>query len=538
MTGSTGAFAPDHGTDLVIVGGGPRAVYALADLETALLRGPSSGRQPLRVTVLEPGEPGAGAVWDPRQPEHLLMNVDARIVDATCPSVDLTMNQWRRAHPASDPYPPRAEAGRYLVWAFRRLATSPVLEVRHRAVRATTLTREGDAWRCDTVDASGEPSVPARAPRVLLATGHAGGAGVDHRAIADAGSGPAPGSPVVVRGAALTAFDVVMDLTAGREGRWVESSATLSGLEYVASGHEPSSITLVSRTGEPMLPKPARASAAVTDAVRERTAAWAPDAVPDDDWWDVLLDAGVAAARASGIAVTVDALRERLDTPVSEGPERWARDIRRARGDVDGDPAWWLGRAWSAGYADVVRSLDRAPRDCATWTRWRARAAALERWAFGPPLVTHTRLLALREAGILRVETGASALEDLDGTTVIDAFTRGPGVLDAPRAWSDGDGPAKSGRAPWDGLLRSGAVTVRAGERGVLTAHDGACVGADGTRTPGLSALGRPTEDAVIGHDSLQRRLHRDSRRWAHALAQEWQAAQDARALGREPVHG
>ncbi len=91
---------------------------------------------------------------------------------------------------------------------------------------------------------------------------------------------------------------------------------------------------------------------------------------------------------------------ERADGDGDDDPAaRWQRDAARARGDVDGDPAWWWGRAWAAGYADVVRSLERGPRACDTWKRWRARAAALERWAFGPPLVTHQRLMALREAG-------------------------------------------------------------------------------------------------------------------------------------------
>ena len=534
MTGQADAFAPD----LVIVGGGPRALYALADLEEALHAG-GCDRAPLRVTVIEPATAGAGAVWDPLQPEHLLMNVDARIVDATCPSVPLTMNQWRSVHPASEPYPPRAQAGRYLVWAFHALTRSPVLEIRHRQARVVAVTRDGDSWVCETVDASGAPSLPERAPRVLIATGHAGGTGVDHGRMADASAGPARGSSVVVRGAALTAFDVVMDLTAGRGGRWGDAPGAPGGIAYVPSGAEPARITLVSRTGEPMLPKPARASAAVTDAVREHTARLTTGAVPDDAWWDVLLDAAVAAAEASGVRVSRPALRERLDAVRADAADRAEQDLRRAHGEVDADPAWWLGRAWSAGYADVVRSLDRGPRDEATWTRWRARAAALERWAFGPPVETHRRLLALREAGLLRVVTGASAPTAVEADAHVEAFTRGPGVLDAPRPWTPASVEAGPDRAPWDSLLAAGAATVRAGERGVLTDADATCLAADGSRSRGLSALGRPTEDAVIGHDSLQRRLHRDSRRWARALAQEWmEHAAGAREPGREPVHG
>lgn len=528
--------------DLVIVGGGPRALYALADLEEEL-RARETGRvrmRPVRVTVLEPGEPGPGGVWDPRQPEHLRMNVDTRIVDATCPSVPLTMRAWQESTGTADPYPPRALAGSYLAWAWQQLSTSPLIEVSHRAVRVTSVERDGLQWRCETADAQGQRRVPHSAARVLLATGHVGGTGLDHARIADSGAGPARGSQVVVRGAALTAFDVVMDLTAGRGGRWSPRDASPSGLIYVPSGAEPAQITLASRSGEPMLPKPAQVPDAVTDAVRERTGRWRDGSSPDDAWWELLVEAAVAAARAQGVTVTRDALLARLDGRAagSDIESRAQHDVARALGDVDEDPAWWWGRAWAAAYPDVVRSLERAPRERETWTRWRTRAAALERWAFGPPLVTHRRLLALREAGLVRMVRGASAALSLPGAQVIDAFTHGPGVLDAPRPWQPGEDWLPHGREPWDALLAGGTVTVRAGERGVLTDPDGTCVASDGWRTPGLYALGRPTEDPVIGHDSLQRRLHGDSRRWARAVATQMCDHDAPAGRGKETVHG
>ncbi|WP_159449569.1 FAD/NAD(P)-binding protein [Demequina sp. NBRC 110057] len=523
--------------DLIIVGAGPRALYALADLEEALAdRGHDRGgpARPMRVMVVDPAAPGAGAVWDRAQGEHLLMNVSSHIVDASSPSVPWTFTQWQEHDGEVETFPARARAGRYLSWAFERLSDSPWLEVRHVVGSVADVTRDGEAWVCAV---RGEAPVTLRATRVLLATGHAGGAGLDHAAIADASSGPAPGEPVTVHGAALTAFDVVMDLTAARGGTWGEDGT------YAPSGREPSLITLVSRTGEPMLPKPVSAPSSVIAAVRARTARWLPDAVPHDAWWQVLADAAVAAALEAGVRVTHEELWERLDSPTLDGDPsaRWTRDIGRAEGDVDADPAWWWGRAWSAGYADVVRSLERGPRDADTWPRWRRRAAMLERWAFGPPLVTHRRLVALRDAGLLRVVAAPDAVA---GEPAIDAFTRGPGVLEAPHPW-EGEAAAEAtgasaDRAPWQGLIDAGEVTVRAGERGVLTRVDGACLRRDGSVAHGLAALGRPTEDPVIGHDSLQRGLHDDSRRWARALACAWGEDGDAGEPACEEVlaHG
>ncbi|WP_144268250.1 FAD/NAD(P)-binding protein [Demequina sp. NBRC 110055] len=515
--------------DLLVVGGGPRALYALADLEGELAR--VGAARPLIVAVVEPDTPGAGAVWDPRQGEHLRMNVDAGIVDATCPSVPLTFTQFSGG---DERFPPRAQTGTYLAWAFRALADSRLLQIRHVPQRVTSLRRVGTSWEC-----TGHRGSTVTAAQVLLTTGHAGGASLDHGALASPSSGPTAGSRVVVRGAALTAFDVVMDLTAARGGRWESAADAPSGLAYVPSGGEPASVTLVSRSGEPMLPKPVEVPQHVVAAVRARTATWEPGATPDDDWWEVLAGAAEAAAAAAGVRVAPEDLWERLDRSAGgagprgtgrEAPdERGIADIARARGDADADPAWWWGRAWSAGYADVVRSLERAPRDPHTWPRWRRRAAALERWAFGPPLETHRRLVALREAGLLHV--AREAPDDADAH-VIDAFTRGPGVLDAPRPWgvdresaAVGATAGDAARDPWPSLLAAGAVTVRPGERGVLTRPDAACEGRDGMVTPGLFALGRPTEDPVIGHDSLQRRLHGDSARWAASLARRHASA-------------
>lgn len=517
-------------TDLIVVGGGPRALYALADLDEELARRVAApGFRPLRVVVLEAGTPGAGAVWEPSQPTHLLMNVDSRIVDASCRSVPLTFQQWHGGD--GDPFPPRAEVGRYLKWSFECLRGSPRLEIVHRALRVTAMRRERESWVCDTTDVTGEPADSLRSHRVLLATGHEDGTGIDHAEIADSSRGPGSGVPVWLRGASLTAFDVVMDLTAGRAGEWVADATSASGLRYFPSGTEPSLITLVSRSGEPMLPKPVAIPGTVTQAVRRRTSAWAAGSTPDDSWWDVLADGAVTAAAAAGTPVSLEALWARLDSVSAARPDaRWARDVGRALGDTDGDPAWWWGRAWSAGYADMVCSLERTPRDESLWPRWRTRAATLERWAFGPPLATHRRVLALREAGLLRVVRAAESGHPPAGTVMIDAFTRGPGVSDTARPWDSSADESKPdpaprqrlGREPWNGLVADGHVSVRPGERGVLTTPDATCVGADGAVTVGLAALGRPTEDPVIGHDSLKRRLHGDSQRWADALATNW----------------
>jgi diaminopimelate decarboxylase len=88
---------------------------------------------------------------------------------------------------------------------------------------------------------------------------------------------------------------------------------------------------------------------------------------------------------------------------------------------------------------------------------------------------------------------------------VVDAVLSPPGVPDEP-------GPLH------DGLLRDGAVRRRPGRRGLDVDRDASCLDREGRPSAGLSAVGRPTEDAVIGNDTLTRTLHADPDRWARRM--------------------
>ena len=51
-----------------------------------------------------------------------------------------------------------------------------------------------------------------------------------------------------------------------------------------------------------------------------------------------------------------------------------------------------------------------------------------------------------------------------------------------------------------------------------MSTADGTCRARDGSLSPGLSAIGRPTEDSVIGNDTLSRTLHPHADRWAGSV--------------------
>lgn len=588
--------------DLAIVGGGPSALRALAELDILLaarqeagaqeggdqeVRGEeSAGRATLagtpprlpRIVVMELAEPGAGAVWDTQQPEHLILNASSSIVDLSCPQVPLSYDQW--AGSSQDSFPPRASVGRYLAWAFARLQASPrwELSVRRAWVDAVSPHAVGYSLRllparepADALDAGhAQPREEVHAREVLLCTGHAPRTVPDHLALSGRHSGlqphpnPAPGVPAAgslcaIRGAALTAFDVIADLTLGRGGGF--AAAPDGRLNYIPSGAEPAHLQMWSRSGLMMLPKPSGRTPGLAAAVQALTRSLEPGSVPDDAWWQQIRDAAIAAACTAGIELAPAALDavwaethhvasgQQTDPAHHHAPaditpaclERWRADLARAQGVVDADPRWWWGRAWAAGYSDVVRSLDRAQRDRESWSRFRARAALLEKWAFGPPARTIERLVALSESGLLTVHHGAPPPSGGESNThTVDAITPGPGVLRSPALW--GPPAAETGQDPaapaaampdpampdaawsalWAGLLADGLATVRPGERGVLTSREGQCAGPNGAPTPGLYALGRPTEDPTVGHDSLQRRLRPEFSLWAAGWSQRF----------------
>ena len=69
-------------------------------------------------------------------------------------------------------------------------------------------------------------------------------------------------------------------------------------------------------------------------------------------------------------------------------------------------------------------------------------------------------------------------------------------------------------------LVQGGHARVLEGRRGLDVTTSGSCRGRDGNITPGLSAIGRPTEDSVIGNDTLSRSLHPHADRWARRVVE------------------
>ncbi|MDX6573084.1 MAG: hypothetical protein QOC86_2240, partial [Gaiellales bacterium] len=175
-----------------------------------------------------------------------------------------------------------------------------------------------------------------------------------------------------------------------------------------------------------------------------------------------------------------------------------------------------LGHTWRALYPALVSRLGGDGLAARDWPAFLRLSAEMERVAFGPPPLNAAKLLALIEAGRVDLahvrggrlvgEEGHLSLRSEHGEQPVDAVL--DAVLPAPGALGH---PGLLAR-----LISAGHVRIAPGRRGLEVTADAACRGA----APGLSAIGRPTEDSVIGNDTLSRALHPHADRWARRVAQ------------------
>lgn len=535
---------------IAMIGGGPKCLFALLALNDGLEGFPAPAVQ---VDVYDPYPPGAGRVWNTKQPKELRLNVNPRIIDASSSLCSKTFNQWcaeKGDGAAEDGYPPRALVGKYLAEQYDLLASRGTLPVQHRAVESTGIDRRGRLWEVESVQGS------ELYDEVVLATGHglsgylhpdspqgsvsAAAFTVEHEHAMDAAV-PA-GSNVMLRGAALTAYDVVLHLTEGRGGTWERiTDAGMAALRYLPGGREPASITMSSRSGIPMTPKPNERPHMLENILepyreqirqwgeeRHRNDAGTPASSPQlDALWQILLSCAVECAEAMGAQVDEKELRTALQTGIStrmaqnpSAAEQLRESLQINQGRQIPSPEWLLGTVWSGLYSQLVQALSRI-----SWTdeerkQFKLFAANLERMAFGPPEPTAMKLLALFNAGILKHERLSKA-GDSPTHLVVDAVTAPAGVLHLSEA--QGVGSSSLHRK----LLADGEVIIRNGERGLLTDADGTCLNAASERNQSLAALGRPTEDPTLGHDTLNRELHPEYQRWARRIVRQLAASQE-----------
>ncbi|MET4060425.1 hypothetical protein ABIB35_001970 [Arthrobacter sp. UYP6] len=292
MTNTTQSF------QVAVIGAGPRGISVVERTLAGYLALPAQSRPALKITVIDPFNPGPGHVWRTGQSRLFLMNTPClfpTVVPAGATAAGLaaspsglSFDQWRMLMtetgagtelPAADQeelagltpgsFPSRAVYGRYLEWTFARLqdaALAAGVELGHVRSEVLGLTRPetGAGW---VLEVAGEG--PLAADVVVLALGHLPAAlSADQDRLRNAADRhnlrylpPAvpsdvdfsvfpAGEPVLVRGLGLNFFDIMIQVTTGRGGRFIAGGPAGRALRYERSGREPV-LVAASRRGTP-----------------------------------------------------------------------------------------------------------------------------------------------------------------------------------------------------------------------------------------------------------------------------------------------
>ena len=436
---------------IALVGAGP---WGLAVFDRLVARARRGAIGACEVVLIDVRPPGTG-VHAPDLAPGLLLNTASEEIDAfgaaafgEAPVAGARgFRDWLESTGASraaaSGFVPRRCYGRYLGFVHETLrrAAPPGLRVRFVRGEAVDLRRGAR----ETVVLDTGATLPA--DLVLLCTGH----GIDAAGPRTPGPGAPgwlppypveafaeavpPGAAVGVAGIGLVAVDVVAALSEGRGGRFVPAGE--GRLDYVASGAEPV-IHLFSRGGLPFCCRPGpgfrgadghQPAHCTPEAIAQRRAA-APEGRLDFER-DVLpllfaemeaIHRRLAGAGAAAIDPRELFYGRRIRAARDAGTWR-TRFLARLRHDVAESLKGEAGSPYKAAMEsfrtlqDTIRAaVEFGGLTPASHRAFRKRMVPrINQIAVGPPVVRGMQLLALVEAGVVRLDLGPGPLLRPDG---------------------------------------------------------------------------------------------------------------------------
>ena len=547
---------------VAIVGCGPRGMYCLERITHAIEQQKING--PVQIDIYEPSAfPGAGVVYDPRQPEHLRMNFANQQIDTRHPNlrredpcnrnlISMSFLQWAAANRPewSDPtgYAPRGVVGEYLHDCFQRIMArlQKVATVNLHPTKVTDIENAQDRWILSTADND------ASYDEVVLTVGHEGWRSSESYRIGDViadipcifptqsqlSTTAVPSDSVVaIRGFGLTWIDAALSLTEGRGGKFTEADGRW---HYQCSGNEPKRMLPFSRSGRPMLAKslvtheqklkPIWAKFSKQLRILASTAKLTRTSDDDNDKphfradaWPIIINAATTALHTLRPEVERfnvqqwfrDWSRWRIVDREVVAQLRHSYDVATGRKPVD--EAWALGLAWRQLYPALVELVSQEGLVSSSVDGFQRIATEMERIAFGPPAENVGRILALYEAGLIDLRFLADAMptRDASGNKTLACGKR---IVEVDRI-IDATIPGPHQNEQGGILDRLASDTfVHHDRAGLHVNESGRLVQRNGDELPGIAIFGRVTEGSVLGNDTLSRTLHAHLDRWTANL--------------------
>jgi len=570
---------------IAVVGLGPRGLYALECL-TAELNRRAPAHRPTLTLFDDSGYPGSGPHYAHDQSPLNLLNIPCREVPLAerCASsgiIDLPAFpgylDWQEEFQIVDElgydvFPSRASVGQYLQARFDSCwqawqATQDCALVSNTAVLIDSSSRSRFI-----VDSSGTRH--GEFSHILLAIGHQPvepdesirqwirhSDASKHCCLVEH---PYPTDRfirskeflqrrVAVRGMGLSMIDTVKALTQGRGGKFSLSHDKAMRYRYDPSGREPSQILPFSLDGLPMTPKPANASidAAYTpedrDMERLKSILSTYDNAKDGEQFrDTFIDgmADICAAVYVGLGER-RLLRELLRQDVAIVIKRWLHDESICHpGLVSHDLAtdtamhlflpmateqapisidYCVGQVWRHCHKTIYEQLAFARFGTQFLVPFILLDQRMKRYAFGPPVDSVARLLALVDCGIVKFSISEDPVirsKDEEWTLIDNGEKRAVDVMintvQAPPDLSKVTSPLVVS-------LREDQVLVPVKESfGAITYPDGRVpMTVDPVRDSSIAFVGRLATGSIVEADALMECFGPALEHWAESVVMQ-----------------
>ena len=259
-----------------IIGLGPKGFYGFERLVAELDRCDDCSAITIHL-FNETENFASGWIYDPNQPEYLLMNYPNKYISCS-PSNTLqplipiqSLSDWLSAtynlpkEQIDSQVAPRAVVGKYLQYYFERIlnAARTKINIQLHTTCVTDILKETEGYKLLTQNSCCKH---IHFQSLLITTGHSPAIQSCKQQkkesqcyipfvypLSENLNPIPPQSTVLCKGMGLTAIDAILELTEGRRG--VFKKNTSGAFDYLKSGNEPALIIAYSRSGIPIVPR-------------------------------------------------------------------------------------------------------------------------------------------------------------------------------------------------------------------------------------------------------------------------------------------